>query len=145
VNDSSVIRGSCHCGSIRFAFVSTIAAERLCPRACDCSFCQRHGASYISDPNGSLRLEVEKADALGTYRLGHGLAQFVFCRHCGVLVAVLFETEGRRFASLNSRCAQDARFGEPKSVSPQTLSSDEKTERWRQVMIPDVELAVSDH
>jgi hypothetical protein len=144
VNDSSVIRGSCHCGSIRFAFTSTIAPEQLSPRACDCSFCQRHGASYISDPNGSLKLEAGNADALGTYRQGHGLAQFVFCHRCGVLVAVLFETEGRRFASLNSRCVENVRFGDVTPVSPQTLSSEQKVERWLKVMIPDVELAVSD-
>ena len=142
MSDSNVIQGSCHCGSIRFVFRSTIAPEQLVPRACDCSFCQRHGASYISDPNGSLRLEIDQVGALGTYRQGHGLAQFVFCLQCGVLVAVLFETEGKRFASVNSRCVRDTRLGEAGPASPQTLSSDEKTERWRQVMIPDVELAV---
>ena len=53
--------------------------------------------SNISDQNGSLVLDIKEADALGEYRFGHKLGKFVFCRNCGVFVAVLFETDGRMF------------------------------------------------
>src|SRR5262249_46899024 len=64
VADLKPLKGSCHCGRIAFSFSSTIPPEKYNPRACDCSFCQRHGALFISDPNGSLVLEVKEANAL---------------------------------------------------------------------------------
>ena len=88
--DSNLMQGSCHCGRITFSFLSSVPPEKYSPRACDCSFCQRHGALYISDQNGSLVLDIKEADALGEYRFGHKLGKFVFCRNCGVFVAVLF-------------------------------------------------------
>jgi hypothetical protein len=136
------LRGSCHCGRLALTFSTRIAPERFSPRACDCSFCMRHGAAYISDPEGSLLIEARQADALARYSFGHGLARFLLCAQCGVLVAVLFENEGRTYASVNARCV-DAKFGEPKVASPQKLDAAQKRERWTRLMIPDVELRVT--
>ncbi len=144
MTDLKLMQGSCHCGRLALRFSSTMPPEKFSPRACDCSFCQKHGASFISDPNGGLVIDVNDGNALGEYRFGHGLAKFVFCRHCGVFVAVLFETEGRTFGSVNSRCiAGGAGFGAPQIVSPQKLNPGEKKERWTKVMIPDVVVRVS--
>jgi len=141
VADLKPLKGSCHCGRIAFSFSSTIPPEKYNPRACDCSFCQRHGALFISDPNGSLVLEVKEANALGEYRFGHELAKCLFCRHCGVFVAVLFETGDRTFASVNSRCiGGDIKFGDFQIVSPQKLNAQQKKERWAKLMTPDVQV-----
>src|SRR5262245_46468838 len=106
------LQGSCHCGRITFSFSSMIPPEKFTPRSCDCSFCQRHDALYISDPNGSLVVDVKEATALGEYQFAHKLATFLFCRNCGVLVAVLFKTDGQIFGSVNSRCIEgDIGFG----------------------------------
>lgn len=133
------LQGSCHCGRLKLTFSTRIAPERFSPRACDCSFCVRHGAAYISDPEGRLVIDARDADVM-QYAFGHGLARFLMCRHCGVLVAVVFEEGGRRFASVNSRCFVGANFGEAKAASPQTLDATQKRERWTRLMIPDVEL-----
>lgn len=136
--------GNCHCGQIALSFSSVIPPEKFSPRACDCSFCQRHGALYISDPNGSLVIDVKESNALGEYRFGHGLAKFLFCRNCGVFVAVLFETEDRLFASVNARCiGGGVTFGNPQIASPQKLNAEEKKERWAKIMIPDVQVRMS--
>src|SRR5262245_10244575 len=69
------------------------------------------------------------------------LANFVYCRHCGVFVAVLFETGDRTFGSVNSRCiGGDIKFGDFQTVSPQKLDAQQKKERWAKVMIPDVQV-----
>jgi hypothetical protein len=143
LRDMPVMRGSCHCGQITFRFASNIRPEEFTPRACDCSFCQRHGATFISDQNGSLELNIKQADALGEYRFGHNLAKFLFCRHCGVFVAALFETGDRIFGSVNTRCMGDVKFGDFQIVSPQKLDAEQKKERWARVMIPDVTVGVS--
>lgn len=137
------LHGSCHCGRLSLTFSTRIAPERFSPRACDCSFCVRHGAAYISDPEGSLVIEASHAEALARYAFGHGLARFLLCAQCGVLVAVLFENEGRTYASVNSRCITDAQLGEPQVASPQKLDAAQKRERWTRLMIPDVELRVA--
>ena len=142
--DLYLLQGSCHCGRIAFSFSSSISPEKFTPRACDCSFCQRHGALYISDPDGSLVLDIKEAAALGEYQFGHKLAKFIFCRNCGVYVAILFKTEGQIFGSVNSRCIEgDVRFGDPQIVSPQTLGAEQKKERWSKVMISQVQLRTS--
>ncbi len=142
--DLSSMQGGCHCGRIALSFSTAIPPEKFSPRACDCSFCQRHGALYISDPNGGLVIDVKEAKALGEYRFGHGLAKFLFCRNCGVFVAVLFETDGRVFASVNSRCiGGGVRFGDAQVTSPQKLGAEEKKERWAKIMIPDVQVRMS--
>ena len=131
--DSNPMRGSCHCGRITFSFLSSVPPEKYSPRACDCSFCQRHGALYISDQNGSLVLDIKEADALGEYRFGDKLGKFVFCRNCGVLVAVLFETDGRMFGSVNSRCiGENVKFGDFEIISPQKLNAEQKKREMAQ-------------
>ena len=141
VADLKPLEGSCHCGRIAFSFSSLVSPEKFTPRACDCSFCQRHGALYISDPNGSLVLDVKEPNALGEYQFGHELANFLYCRHCGVFVAVLFESGDRTFGSVNSRCiAGDIKFGDFQTVSPQKLDAQQKKERWAKVMIPNVQV-----
>lgn len=89
-------------------------------------------------------ITASTADALGRYAFGHGLARFLHCTNCGVLVAVLFEDEGSSvFASVNSRCISDARFGESQVASPQKLDAEQKRERWTRLMIPDVEVRIA--
>jgi hypothetical protein len=141
VADLNVMRGGCHCGRIALSFSSSIPAGEFSPRACDCSFCVKHGAQYISDRNGSLVVNIKETDALGEHRFGHNLAKFLFCQYCGTFVAVLFETDGRIFGSVNTRCIEaGVKFGVPQTVSPQKLNADQKKERWAKVMIPDVQV-----
>ena len=113
------------------------------PRACDCSFCQKHGAAYVSDPAGRLCISVETADALRRYRQGSNAAEFLFCGHCGILVAVIFEHAAGTYGAVNARCLDAAaRLGQSVSASPQQLSAGDKVDRWLRLWIPNVELAV---
>src|SRR5690348_18095264 len=56
------------------------------PRACDCDFCRKNAAAYVSDPQGSLGIRVQDARCLGNYRQGSGVAECIFCAKCGVLI-----------------------------------------------------------
>ena len=133
--------GACHCGRLQVRFTTLLAAERLVPRACDCSFCQKHGAAYVSDPRGALQMTLPAG--LAPYRQGAGNAQFHVCDRCGVLVAVTYENEaGRRFGTVNVRCLDAAAsFPPPQPASPQALPPEERTARWRQLWVPDVVVA----
>jgi hypothetical protein len=89
------LRGSCHCGNVEFTLSTEKSADDLVPRRCSCSMCRRHGASYISDPDGRLILRYRDPSLLSFYRFGHGTAQWIICSRCGVLTAVLCEIDDR--------------------------------------------------
>jgi hypothetical protein len=104
----------------------------------------KHAAMYVSDPDGRLLIEVEDRDRLGRYRQGSKTADFVFCRGCGILVAVMFERDGSTLGAVNARCLSEfERFGAPVSVSPQKLGRDEKTARWEAIWTRDVHVELT--
>lgn len=142
--DARLLRGGCHCGRVRIEFGTSTSPADIHPRACDCSFCTRHGASYLSDPHGSLRIEVQGQDTISEYRQGSESARFLLCRCCGVLVAVVFDDAAGSYGAVNSRCIEgDVVFGPLQTVSPQGLAGEEKRRRWATLWTPDVELKVS--
>jgi len=137
------LTGGCHCGKVRIEFGTSKSPGEFNPRACDCSFCLKHGASYVSDPNGRLSIEVKGSDTLGEYRQGSGSARLLVCRHCGVLVAGLYDGEGVSYGTVNSRCLEGTSFGAPKTVSPESLTAEEKKQRWMKLWTPNVVLKIS--
>ena len=134
----TALRGGCHCGAIGVEIETPWAPAEFSPRACDCSFCTRHGAAWVSDARGRLAIRFEPAQ-LQRYRQGDELAEFLLCRRCGVLVAVLREQDGRRYAAVNARVLPE-RFGVEQAVSPARLGAEEKLARWQRAWFAEVEL-----
>ena len=133
--------GGCHCGQLRVAFTTGLDPASFTPRACDCSFCRKHGAAYISDPAGRLSVSFSEG-ALRRYRQGSNTAEFLVCGQCGVLVAVTFEHASRIYGAVNIGCLDaPAGIGNPVATSPQALSPDEKVSRWLKLWVPDVLVA----
>lgn len=143
VRTSSVsnVKGGCHCGNITMDIELSRVPGAYGPRACDCDFCQKHGASYVSDPHGSVRIFIKDQHDSGKYRQGSALAEFLHCKNCGVLVAALYENAGRLYAAVNAS-ALNARtdFGEQSPVSPKKLSDAEKVRRWQDFWFSDVSI-----
>ena len=94
--------GQCHCGAIRLGF-ETI--KPLAPRACQCSFCRKHGARTVSDPQGSAELTLGPETL--RYRFGAKAADFLICGRCGVYVGALAEIDGRAHVTLNLNAFDD--------------------------------------
>jgi hypothetical protein len=144
-HDLLTIRGGCHCKRVRVEFTTHREPGATNPRACDCSFCKKHGAAYISDPAGQLRILVGDPSALRSYRQGSETAEFRLCSECGVLVAVTFEHAGRLYGAVNVACLDgDPGLGTSIPASPQSLSPGQKVARWLQVWVPDVQLLPAD-
>lgn len=143
INTRPAFRGGCHCGQIHVAFSSALQPASITPRACDCSFCQKHGATYVSDPAGRLSITVKSADALRRYRQGSNAAEFLLCGECGVLVGVVFEHRDRIYGAVNARALDEPTgFGAAAVASPQLLAAEGKIARWLQVWIANVELLI---
>lgn len=135
------LSGGCHCGNLRLEMGLRRAPDSYAPRVCDCDFCVKHAAAYISDPEGSLSLKVEDASRLTRYRQGSGQAEFLLCTGCGVLAAVVYEEAGRRYGAANARAFQGGEpFGAAQAVSPKQLGAAEKSARWQSVWFRDVDV-----
>ena len=140
----STLTGSCHCGNIQLELTLTRAPDAYNPRVCDCDFCTKHSAAYLSDPKGSLTIRIKDQSKVGRYRQGNGIAEFLICSDCGVLVGVTYANEGRVYGTANARAIQAGKgFGPEQTVSPKTLTADQKMSRWQDVWFPDVRVTAS--
>ena len=135
------LNGGCHCGNLTLELSTRWTPDQVHPRACDCSFCRKHAAAYISDPQGQLTIRIKDSALLQRYRQGAELAEFVLCKLCGVLVAVCYEEAGRVYAAVNKQAInENEAFAEDKTASPQLLSAEEKVQRWKNAWFSDVSL-----
>jgi hypothetical protein len=133
------VRGGCYCGNIGLTVFLSRDASAFNPRACDCDFCQKHGAAYVSDPAGRLRVRIREAEQVNRFRQGSNTAEMLLCRRCGVLVGALYQEDDRLFGTLNAKSLDcRASFAPEQSVSPKLLSADQKVQRWRDLWFADV-------
>jgi hypothetical protein len=137
------LNGGCHCGRIALEMTLSKPTPTYAPRACDCSFCRKHGAAWLSDAHGTLR--VRQRGEATVYRQGSAQADFIACPHCAVLVMVMFEHEGSVYAAVNARALDDAvEFAAEQPASPQRLAPEDKRERWTQLWFRDVRVSMAD-
>ncbi|MGH8280223.1 MAG: GFA family protein [Gammaproteobacteria bacterium] len=95
------LTGQCHCGNIRFEFEIACALDKLPLRACQCSFCRKHGAVTASDPHGRVRFRFADRGQVQRYRFGLGVTEILVCMRCGGYAAGLVHIDGRPYATLN--------------------------------------------
>ena len=92
--------GSCHCGAVRVGVRLSRSPAEIELRACQCSFCRRHGARTFADPAGHALIESASAADIRHYRFGQRTADFLICAECGVYIAAVIEGARRRIARL---------------------------------------------
>lgn len=138
------IKGSCHCGNLRVVLGLSQEPGTYQPRACDCSYCTRHAAAYISDAEGSLSLEIEDRRQLKAYRQGSHTADFLLCQNCGVLIGVTYREGRETYMAVNARILNHhVTLGQAVAASPQKLSAEEKVARWKKLWFRGVALSGS--
>jgi hypothetical protein len=134
------LAGGCHCGNIRVSVELERATESYVPRACDCEFCRKHGAAWVSDPRGSLAIRIRDEGDTCRYLQGDRLAEMLLCRNCGVLVGALWR-EQRLFGVVNAGVLdRPVAFAATQPASPRTLSAEAKKSRWQSLWFADVTL-----
>jgi len=95
------IRGACHCGNLVFELDWPDAAARIPARACGCTFCRKHGASWTSNPEARLRVIVQDPAQVERYNFGTRTADFHVCKRCGVPALATSRIDGRDYAVVN--------------------------------------------
>jgi len=71
--------GGCHCGRVRFR----VNADLSSVTECNCSMCVKKGILHVIVPKEDFAL-VSGANDLTIYTFNTGVAQHMFCKHCGM-------------------------------------------------------------
>jgi hypothetical protein len=91
----ATFHGACHCGNLEVRFETEIAPADFKLRACDCTFCRKHGVRTVMDPKGRAFIEAHRPAELTRYRFGLATSEFFVCKKCGCYAgAVLTEPSG---------------------------------------------------
>ena len=93
-----LIQGSCHCGNISFDLTWDPDPSEIPSRACDCSFCSKHGGVWTSNPDGSLRINIAEPSLVSRYSFGTRTALFLVCSRCGIVPVVTSLLENHLYA-----------------------------------------------
>jgi hypothetical protein len=121
-----ILTGGCHCGGIKVRFETATPPEQLQVRACQCSFCRKHGALTASDGGGALLFTAEP-ESLHLYRFGSHSADFLVCRNCGAYVGVVMAIDGESYGVVNVNTLDDpspfARGADPMNYEHETVEA----------------------
>jgi len=69
-----LIAGTCHCKNISFALTWEPEPKEIPARACDCSFCTKHGGVWTSCATGRLEVTVRDPLLVSKYAFGTGIS-----------------------------------------------------------------------
>ena len=95
------IRGACHCRNIGYVLDWPDGAPQIPVRACDCTFCCKHGGSWTSHPDAALRVTIGDRSRVSVYRFGTATAEFHVCTTCGVVPFVTSTVQDHVYAVVN--------------------------------------------
>ena len=96
-----LIIGKCHCGNIAFTLDWPDDQSVIPARACNCSFCIKHGGVWTSNPRAKLSVELQRPDLVSKYAFGTETASFHVCTRCGTVPIVTSEIGDHLYAVVN--------------------------------------------
>ncbi|QKC91527.1 aldehyde-activating protein [Mesorhizobium sp. NZP2234] len=128
--------GGCHCGNIGLRFSTERDPSQIEVRACQCSFCIKHGSRAVADPDGRLTISVRDIARLRRYRFGLRTADYLICSDCGVYVAAITGDDTKAIVIINALDDQKAFSREPLPVNFDGESREQRAARRRLRWMP---------
>jgi len=103
---------------------------KYAPRQCDCNFCTSKSISYISHPDGDLKIQT--VTPLKVIKQGSNQASFLTCAYCQTVIAACIQSTNSAIGALNAKLLSSfSSLQEPTIVSPKSLGAKEKVFRWQ--------------
>ena len=135
-----LIHGRCHCGNIAFSLAWEPDPPEIPARACDCSFCTKHGGVWTSNPKGALEVAIRDRSLVSVYAHGTRTADFHVCSRCGIVPVVTSRIDGRLYAvvSVNAFEGVDPSLLRRAPASFEGEGKDSRLARRERNWIPDV-------
>jgi len=137
-----LINGRCHCGNIAFTLEWPGDPPEIPARACDCTFCTKHGGVWTSNPHARLAVTIGDAALVSSYEFGTRTATFHVCSRCGVAPLVTSKIDDRRYAVVNVNALEkiDASWLRRAPVSFEGEAVESRLARRKRNWIADVRL-----
>ena len=98
----NIYNGGCHCKNVSVIIKTAKSLNEYEPRACDCDFCTKHGAAFISDNKGELTFKIQDYDYISHYNQGDRIINLIVCKKCGVFTGGFYKQKDKILATLNS-------------------------------------------
>jgi len=95
------INGQCHCGNVAYVLEWPHEGLEIPARACECTFCTKHGGVWTSHPSAALRVGIQAPAFVSLYAFGTRTATFHVCARCGAVPLVTSDIAGHRYAVVN--------------------------------------------
>lgn len=99
--DMKAFEASCHCGRQQLVYYTSTEVAGWKVRACQCTFCRRHGAQTTRDPRARVVLRLDES-AISRYRFGMNTTDFLLCTECGSYMGAVIEQAGREYMTINT-------------------------------------------
>src|SRR3984893_17713442 len=96
-----LIDGKCRCANIAFKLEWEGDPPEIPARACNCSFCVKHGGVWTSNPKARLAVAIRDASLVSKYAFGSRTATFYVCSRCGAAPLVTSEIANHLYAVVN--------------------------------------------
>jgi len=96
-----LLNGKCHCGNITFELEWEGDPAEIPARACECSFCVKHGGVWTSNPKSRLLVAIRDASLVSKYAFGSRTATFHVCSRCGAVPLVTSDIANHLYAVVN--------------------------------------------
>ena len=126
--------GTCRCEKVTFSLMLPNELEKYKSFTCDCDFCMKRNASYLSHPDGNLH--IESSEPIDIIYQGSKQAAFLTCPSCKVLIAAVYQFNDNLKGAFNASLLKEA--GQLKGsiiVSPKHLTPEEKLKNWDKVWL----------
>jgi hypothetical protein len=108
MSEAKTYQGGCHCGAVRYETTADLGRTF----SCNCSICQKRGATLAFTPADQFTL-LAGEDALNDYQFGRRTVHHLFCRTCGVGSFGRGQMpDGSPIVAINVRCLDDIDLGE---------------------------------
>jgi hypothetical protein len=132
----TTLSGHCHCNQITLELATEIPANALRLRACQCSFCRRHGARTTSDSAGTVRIVLKNCEGVGYYQFGSQTADYLVCGRCGVYMAAVLRDRTRTYATVNVNTFDVPLTQVAEPVDYESETPEQRIERRRSLWTP---------
>jgi hypothetical protein len=134
----TLLRGSCHCGNLEVQLETALEPAQLKLRACDCTFCRKHGVRSVMDPKGRARIGVREPGQLTRYQFGLRTSEFFVCKRCGAYAGAVLSEPGGAWAVLNANLLADQSLlpATTESASYGSETAESRSARRRQQWTP---------
>lgn len=133
------LTGACHCRNISFDLVWPRKAMKS--RRCSCTFFRKHSASWSSDADCRLSINVANESRLSKYVFGTDTAEFFVCSLCGVVPVAVSEIDSQHFAVFNVETIDNLEGIEVSEMATNfdTEDTDGRLERRKRSWVNDVQ------